>query len=293
MSRHRNRKPPPGTLDLLVEANRLLASAGIRDSQLEAELLLASALGTSRGDLYVPPGKDPTQAEAERFLDFVVQRMARAPIQYITGEAAFRHLAVLVGDAVLIPRPETEILVETALEFLGARNASTLLEPGCGSGAVAVSLAFECASAQIVATDIDQSAIRIARENAKRYGVRQRIGFLCGDLFAPVGRAARFDAIVCNPPYVQSCELASLDPEIRDYEPHLALDGGPDGLVFFRRIAAEAASLLEPGGRLLLEVGDGQSATVVELLQRSGRYTAIEVRDDLNGIARVVSGRRD
>ena len=293
MSRHRNRKPPPGTLDLLVEANRLLASAGIRDSQLEAELLLASALGTSRGDLYVPPGKDPTQAEAERFLDFVEQRMARAPIQYITGEAAFRHLDVLVGDAVLIPRPETEILVETALEFLGARNASTLLEPGCGSGAVAVSLAFECASAQIVATDIDQSAIRIARENAKRYGVRQRIGFLCGDLFAPVGRAARFDAIVCNPPYVQSCELASLDPEIRDYEPHLALDGGPDGLVFFRRIAAEAASLLEPGGRLLLEVGDGQSATVVELLQRSGRYTAIEVRDDLNGIARVVSGRRD
>ena len=280
------------TIDLLDEASKLFSSVGIRDSRLEAELLLSSALGTSRCDLYVRPGKDPTESEAEKFRDFVAQRMARAPIQYITGEAAFRHLDVLVDDSVLIPRPETEILVETAIEFLGARSESSLLEPGCGSGAVAVSLAFECASTRIVATDIDLSAIRIARENAKRYGVRQRIGFLCGDLFAPVGRAARFDAIVCNPPYVQSCELGALDPEVRDYEPHLALDGGTDGLAFFRRITAEAARFLVPGGRLLLEVGDGQAASVVGLLQHSGRYTAIEVREDLNGIARVVSGRR-
>ena len=257
--------------------------------QLEAEFLLAAALGISRSQFYLQQDRALTTAETARFHLFVEQRTSRIPIQYITGEASFRHLNLRVDPAVLIPRPETEILVDVALELGSHQGGFDVLELGCGSGAIALSLVFECASTRVVATDISIAAIRTARRNALIYDPGSRIRFVCGDLLAPLRGAACFDLVVSNPPYVPSRALAFLDPEVRDYEPRRALDGGGDGLAFYRRMAGDAVGLLAPGGHLLLEVGDGQADAVEGILRKSGNYVQVVAREDLNGISRVVS----
>ena len=279
----------PVVTSLVADARDQLAQAGVEVPLLEAELLLAAALGISRSELYLQPDRRLTTADTARFGLYLEKRRSRIPIQYIMGKAAFRHLNLYVDPAVLIPRPETEILVDVALELGSYRHGFHVLELGCGSGAISLSLVFESTATRVVATDISVAAIRTARRNALHYDPGSRIRFVCGDLLAPLRGAACFDLVVSNPPYVPSGALPFLDPEVRDYEPRQALDGGGDGLAFYRRMACDAVGLLASGGHLVVEVGDGQADSVVEILQQSGDYIQVAVRDDLNGISRVVS----
>ena len=277
-------------LDILENTSRFFASKGLENARLQAELLLAAVLGVKRLDLYLQFERPLHRSEVDRYREYVRQRLRRVPVQYITGVAAFRHLELAVTPAVLIPRPETEVLVEVALELLP--EGGRVLDLCCGSGAVALSLAHEAAAAQVAAADVSAAALAAAKANGLRCGLAERVEWHCGDLFAPLGSIAPFDLIAANPPYVRRRDLAQLAPEVRDYEPQLALDGGEDGLAYHRRIAQEAADFMRPGGYLLLEVGDGQSAAVADLLTRSERLTAVEVRPDLNQIPRVVVAQR-
>ncbi|MFH1569859.1 MAG: peptide chain release factor N(5)-glutamine methyltransferase [Gemmatimonadota bacterium] len=276
-------------LDLLGEASGYLASRGMEEPRLEAELLLAAALELRRLDLYLQFDRLLTPGEVAAFRDFVRQRLQGVPVQYVTGQAAFRLLDLEVTPQVLIPRPETEILVEEALAALAPLESPFVLDVGCGSGAIAISLAREHKGARVLATDLTPAALFLARANARRHGVDGRITFACLDLFTALRRAARFDAIVSNPPYVATPDLEGLAPEIRDHEPRQALDGGLDGLDFYRRIAVEAPALLRPGGRLLVEVGDGQAESVCALLDGTAGLGQVRVRQDLNHVPRVVT----
>ena len=276
-------------LDILENTSRFFAAKGLENARLQAELLLAAVLGVKRLDLYLQFERPLHTSEVDRYRESVRQRLQRVPVQYITGVAAFRQLELTVTPAVLIPRPETEVLVDVALELLPAGGRG--LDLCCGSGAVALSLAQEAAAAEVVATDVSAAALEVAKANAQRCGLAERVEWHCGDLFAPLRGTEPFDLVAANPPYVRRGDLAQLAPEVRDYEPHLALDGGEDGLAYYRRIAQETADFIRPGGYLLLEVGDGQSAAVEDLLARSARLTEVQIRPDLNQIPRVVVAR--
>ncbi len=281
-------------LEILEETSLFFASKGIENARLQAELLLADVLQVRRLDLYLQFERVLETIEVDAYREYVKKRLQRMPLQYITGEAAFRHLIFAVSSGVLIPRPETEILVAAALDYSTGLEAPRLLDLGCGAGAIAVSLAHEHNTARIVATDIAPQALATTRHNAGHNGVDQRLALVCGDLFEPLRRQPenrRFAAIVSNPPYVCSARMAYLEPEVRDYEPHLALDGGTDGLVYYRRIAVQAADFLEPAGLLLLEVGDTQADEVAGLLRDSGCFEVLEIRADLNDVPRVVVSR--
>ena len=276
-------------LDILENTSRFFASKGLENARLQAELLLAAVLGVKRLDLYLQFERPLHSSEVDRYREYVRQRLQRVPVQYITGVAAFRHLELTVTPAVLIPRPETEVLVDVALELLP--EGGRVLDLCCGSGAVALSLAQEAAAAAVVAADVSAAALEVAKANSQRCGLAGRVEWHCGDLFTPLRDTEPFDLVAANPPYVRSGDLAQLAPEVRDYEPHLALDGGEDGLAYYRRIAQEAADFIRPGGHLLLEVGEGQSAAVEGLLARSARLTEVQIRPDLNQIPRVVVAR--
>ncbi|MDA0336490.1 MAG: peptide chain release factor N(5)-glutamine methyltransferase [bacterium] len=278
-------------LDLLRQATEFLASKGLESSRLEAEWMLAAALGVRRIDLYLQFEKVLQSAEVASFRRLVRQRLTGRPLQYITGDAGFRLLDLQVDERVLVPRPETEILVEEALAFLGEQPAGEVLDVGCGSGAIAVSIARECQAARVLATDLSAPALAVARGNAERHGVQDRIRFLCADLLVPMGADARFAAIVSNPPYIASADIAALQPEVRDHEPHLALDGGVDGLDVIRRLVPLAAAHLLAAGRVFIEVGAGQSADVEALLCDAGfDSSTVSTRQDLAGIPRIVTG---
>ena len=264
-------------LDLLREATQFLSSKGLESSRLEAESMLAAALDVRRIDLYLQFDKVLTGIEVEGFRGLVRQRLTGRPLQYITGAAGFRLLDLQVDERVLVPRPETEILVEEALGFLGDRPAGEILDVGCGCGAIAVSVASECAAARVLATDVSRDALAVARGNAQRHGVGDRIRFLCADLLTPLAGGA----------------ISTLQPEVRDHEPHLALDGGADGLEVIRRLVPLAAQHLLPGGRLLIEVGAGQSGVVEDVLEEAGfDASTVYTRADLAGIPRVVTGAK-
>ena len=276
-------------LDILENTSRFFASKGLENARLQAELLLAAVLGVKRLDLYLQFERPLHSSEVDRYREYVRQRLQRVPVQYITGVAAFRHLELTVTPAVLIPRPETEVLVDVALELLP--EGGRVLDLCCGSGAVALSLAQEAAAVEVVAVDVSAAALEVAKANGQRCGLAERVEWHCGDLFTPLRDTEPFDLVAANPPYVRRGDLAELAPEVRDYEPHLALDGGEDGLVYYRRIAQEAADFIRPGGHLLLEIGEGQSAAVEGLLARSARLTEVQIRPDLNQIPRVVVAR--
>ena len=232
---------------------------------------------------------NPTDHETE-FRALVERRLAGEPIQYIFGETEFYGLPFLVTPDVLIPRPETEHLVEKALELAAQFIAPRIVDLGAGSGAIAVTLAHQLPHAQITAIDLSSAALAVARENAERNGVSSRIRFLCGNLLAPVAEE-RFEIVVSNPPYVPSGDRASLAVEVRDYEPALALFAGDDGLEVYRRLIPAAFAALIPGGFVALEIGFGQSPAIAELLAVSG-FERIEFVQDLQSIPRVACAQR-
>lgn len=279
-------------LPLLEETSRFFAARNLENPRLQAELLLADVLALRRLDLYLRFDQVLSLAQVDAYREHVRQRLRGRPLQYITGRAGFRNLNLAVDPAVLIPRPETEILVEVALEHLRGREAPQVLDVGCGSGAIALALAQECPGARVKATDLSPAALDRARANARELELAGRVQFCCADLLEPFRPAGQFHLIASNPPYVRRGDLEGLEPQVRDHEPHLALDGGEDGLDYHRRLVGLAGPFLAPEGLLVLEVGAGQADEVVALLEQQGDFAPACVRPDLAGIPRVVSAAR-
>jgi release factor glutamine methyltransferase len=263
-----------------------LAEAGVVDAGQEAAWLLAHVLGTSAGGLRLRSAEVLPAERMAAYTQFVERRAAREPVQYILGTEEFMGLVFRVTPAVLIPRLDTEVLVQAALARLGAGPVRAA-DIGTGSGAIAVALAALRPAAAVVAVDVSAEALAVAQENAARNGVADRVEFRQGDLLAPLG-SEPFDAILSNPPYIDEAEWAELMPEVHAWEPKGALTPGPDGLVFYRRLAAEAPSRLRPGGFLAVEVGYSQAGAVAGLFARAGLATAVYT--DTAGIDRVVVG---
>ena len=275
----------------LRTAGLRLRAAGISDGRREAEWLLAHALGCSRLDLYRSNRTAATDDQDRTFSALLERRIAREPLQYLLGTQEFWGFQFRVTPDVLIPRPETEQMIETALARFPSTDSPLLLLDLCtGSGCLGVALARLYPNARIVATDLSGAALEVARQNAAVHGVEKRIRFLQGDLFDPLRDTdlpGRVDAIVSNPPYVPTPDLAGLQPEVRLFEPRMALDGGRGGLDFYPRILAGARNILRPGGALFLEVGIHQADRVREAAEGAGwRWT--ETVRDLAGIPRMI-----
>jgi release factor glutamine methyltransferase len=271
-----------------------LEDKGVVCGRLDAEHLLASVLGLGRLDLYLQFDRPLVAAELDRYRPLLKRRARREPLQYILGRAAFRELDLEVDGRVLIPRPETEILLDEVLEWAKAHAGAQAraLDLGTGSGAIALSLVLEGPFESVVATDSSEAALEVARRNAEAAGLSERLDFRLGSFFDPVREAEVFDLVVSNPPYVAEGEAPSLEPEVRDWEPGDALFAGPDGLVALRAIVAGAGPRLRPGGLLALEVGLGQAGPVTAMLEATGQYVDLRVRRDLTGRERVVLSRR-
>jgi release factor glutamine methyltransferase len=275
-------------LSLVGKAADVLAERGIEQARLDAELLLAHVLGLRRLDLYLQHERPVDDAELSRFRAAIRRRLRREPVQYITGSAAFRRLELLVDRRVLIPRPETEVLVGAVLDWSRGRPAGSVLDIGTGSGAIALSLAQEGGFARIVATDASDDALEVARLNARRAALEATVEFRAGATWAPVADGERFDVIVSNPPYVAEPERASLAPEVVVWEPAGALFAGVDGLDVIEALVAGAGTRLAPGGLLALEVGAAQAETVAARIRAAGAFAEPRILEDLAGRPRVV-----
>lgn len=285
----------PTLRQAVIDGGRFLGAAGIENSRLDAELLLRHALGVAQAEFYLRLA-EPMPAQAEfQFRQLLGRRARREPLAYITGRKEFWSTDFVVTPEVLIPRPETELLVELALKRTGGMVNAPLkiVDIGTGSGAIAVCLAKELPQARITAVDISRAALQVARRNAERHGVADRIRFAQGDFLAPVAEEAEsFDLMIANPPYIRTEDLAQLAPEIRLWEPAAALDGGADGLDSYRRLARQCHRCLASGGDLLLEIGDGMAKAVGEILARAGCYESAALFRDYAGRDRVLATRK-
>jgi release factor glutamine methyltransferase len=268
--------------EALAEGAAALARAGCPSPEVDAEWLLAHVLGVRRSELYTAD-REPGAAEVERYRALVARRASREPLAYILGEWGFRRLTLLVDPRVLIPRPETESVVERCLDLLRDVEAPNVLDIGAGSGAIALAIADERPDARIVATDVSSEALEVAEENRRRADVDGRVRLVQGDLLA--GEQGPFDLVVSNPPYVAPHELDALDPELLN-EPREALVGDGD----HEAVARAAMDALRSGGALVLEVGDAQAPSVGDLLLTLG-YEDVAISKDLAGRDRVVDGR--
>lgn len=273
-------------LPLAGDAVQNLGGGATRSQRLDAEVLLMHVLGCDLVALIAHPERVLSPAESARYDALLRRRLAAEPIQYITGEQEFFGLAMKVTPDVLIPRPETEHLVEALLHRVNRKEALHIVDVGTGSGAIAVALAHALPSAAVTAVDLSQAALDVAGENARRHGVSHRVRLLQSDLLAGV-QGELFDAVVSNPPYIADAE--DLERQVRDYEPHRALYAGPTGLEIYRRLIPEAHLALKPGGWLLLEIGYQQRASLSNLLNRWENVTFV---DDLQGIPRVAIANR-
>lgn len=269
--------------DLLVAATEELERAGVPSPRVDAEWLLAHALGVSRTELYANGDQAPGDRERD-FRELVARRASREPLAYVLGEWGFRRLTLRVDPRVLIPRPETEAVVERCLDLLSGQVEPRVLDVGVGSGAIALAIADEHPGAKVVATDNSAGALAVAEENRALAGLESRVELVQGELFA--GLAGPFDLVVSNPPYVRPEELDSLEPEVARFEPREALVA--HGVT--EAIAEEALPRLVSGGALVLETGDGEAREVAALLERLG-YEEVRIGEDLAGRERVVDGR--
>lgn len=271
-------------------AGQKLKDSGAGTPALDAGVLLGHVTGRSRAGLYRDWERELPPEEEARFFMLITRREAGEPVAYLTGRKEFMELDFTVNNTVLIPRPETELLVETAIHLAG--NDYIIVDVGTGCGAIAVSLAVFLPHVVVYATDLSPDAIEAARLNAVLHGVERRVTFLHGDLLAPLaglGLAGRVDLIAANLPYIATHELSALSREVRLYEPVTALDGGADGLDLYRRLIPVAVDMLKPGGNLLMEIGSGQREAVIGLLSPSSWDTV--VLQDLAGLDRLVVAR--
>lgn len=268
-----------------------LQGKGIENGRLDAELLLARVLGVNRLDLYLQFDRPLHPPELDSFKALLKRRASREPLQYVLGSTAFRELEVSTDQRALIPRPETEVLVEEVLAWAeGAGTGLTGLDVGTGSGVIALSLLREGPFKKILGTDPSGDALTLARENALGLGYGEMLELREGTLFEPLREGEGFDVIVSNPPYVPEGERASLQPEVRDWEPGSALFAGPDGMDILLPLVRGAPAFLRDGGLLATEVGEGQGERVGGEMERTGLFAGISIRPDLSGRDRVVLG---
>jgi release factor glutamine methyltransferase len=282
-------------LRILQWAGGFLKQRGIESPRSAAEILLAHALGTDRVHLYMHHDQPLDKPELARFKALIQRRLQREPVAYIVGRKGFWSLDLDVTPAVLIPRPETERLVEAGLAWLACRAAgrtARILDLGTGSGAIVLALASEAGGHRFFASDVSPDAVAVARRNAAAAGVAERVLFFVGDWLRAVRPAPAFDLIVSNPPYVSTHEWAGLQPEIVRYEPRRALDGNADGLRCYRAIVGEAHRYLTPGGALILEIGCDQRQAVQGIAEQSAAYEAYDCLRDYGGHERVVTMRK-
>jgi len=273
-------------------AEKVLEKAGCLDPKLDAERLFQFQHNLDNTGLFLMKPKTLDQKETEQYFELVDIRTTGMPLQYITGTQEFMGLSFKVNENVLIPRQDTETLVEEALHYI--RDKDKILDLCCGSGAIGISLAHYCREAgkkvKVTGSDVSEKALAVARENAKALGVEKWITFAQGDLFLPFNKRfskQKFNLIVTNPPYIKSAVIPTLQREVKDHEPILALDGGVTGLDFYRRILAEAWHYLEKGGMLMMEIGHDQGADMEALFEGNARYTGFRLLPDLAGHDRV------
>ena len=281
-------------LEVIQKSTEFLARKGVESPRLQTELLLAHVLKLPRMKLYLNFERALTEVETDALRELVRRRSLREPLQHIVGTAAFAAWEMIVNRHVLVPRPETELLAEAGWQFLSTLNSqsSTALDFGTGSGCLAIALAVKCPTTHVTALDVSTDALAVARQNAERNGVAGRVKFVASDGFTALAIEQRFDLIISNPPYVPSAEIASLQHEVRDFDPRSALDGGADGLDFYRRLAVEAPDRLAAGGKLMVEFGDGQAATLERLFAEQ-MWIVEAVRADYSQLERILIVRRD
>jgi release factor glutamine methyltransferase len=280
--------------DVMFKSAQQLIEAGIDSGSLEATLLLGEATGFDRLSLITRTADVLSVEVAERFASLLARRLTREPLQYILGRTEFMGLEFKVNRSVLIPRSDTETLVESVLDLVEAQNSTgeglRAVDIGTGSGAIAVTLAKFLPAIQVEATDISQGALVTARDNALHHGVLEQITFREGDALAPL--EGKYDLIISNPPYIPTAEFEELMPEVRDFEPALALTPGEDGLKWYRHFALASSDYLNDGGYLVLEVGHDQGLEVVRLLESSGFWRSVEVQEDIARIQRVIIAQK-
>lgn len=275
------------TLSVLAWTKEYLSGKGIENARLEAEWLLCAATGLDRVGLYLQYDKPLSDEELAGYRAMVMRRARREPLQHILGTQEFYGLDFDVSSAVLVPRHDTEVLISESVSR--QPGASSILDIGTGSGCIAVALARQFPNASVTATDISEAALEMARHNADRHGVV--IEFLHGSLFDPLVER-RFDLIVSNPPYIPTADIEGLAPEVREYDPRGALDGGTDGLDIYRMLIPTAQEHLNCNGWLLLEVGSGQAADVMRIFNEAGGYAEPFTALDPGGIERVAGAQR-
>jgi release factor glutamine methyltransferase len=282
----RVRTPPRTVVELLGVATAYLDARGFETPRLDVELLLGHVLGMQRLELYLHHDRPLEQAEVDAFRELLRRRAAGEPVAYLLGSAGFRRLLLKVDARVLVPRPETEVLVELVLARLPA--GGSLLDVGTGSGAIALAVASERADARVTAVDVSDEALALARENRDALGLADRVELVRSDLYDGLADGARFDVVAANPPYIGDDD-PRLDPHVRDHEPHVAIFAGADGLDVIRRLVAGARARLVPGGVLAIEVAEGQASPVRALLAAAG-FANLVVERDLAAIERCVAG---
>lgn len=285
---------------LLQWTTDFLKQKGADSPRLDAEVLLAHALGRQRIMLYVAFGEEVPEEQRAKFRDLVKRRGAGVPVAYLLGEKEFFSLPFEVTPATLVPRPETEALVVEAAEAIAAmrrsgeiaeRTTPRVADVGTGTGCLAVTIAKQVEGAVVTATDISSDALAVAKRNAERHGVADRVTFLEGDLLSPTKDASPFDVVVSNPPYVSEAEYAALARDVREQEPRSALVGGPTGVETIARLVPQAFERLRPGGRVMIEIGPS-IADATRKLFGEDQWTDVAIKKDLAGLARIVMARK-
>jgi release factor glutamine methyltransferase len=268
-------------LEVIQKSADFLAKKGVDAPRLQTELLLAHVLQMPRMKLYLNFERQLSDPELDSLRKLVQRRGQREPLQHLVGTTSFCGLEIAVNRHVLIPRPETELLAEAGWQFLSTLNPqpSTALDFGTGSGCIAIAVATKCITGRLVALDVSPEALNAARQNAANNNVSDRIEFRQGDGFAALKAGEQFDLIISNPPYIASAEIETLQPEVRDHDPRGALDGGADGLDFYRRLAAKAARFLKPQGKIMLEFGEGQAGEIGAIFATHG-WSVEAIRED-------------
>jgi release factor glutamine methyltransferase len=277
-------------LEALNSAVNYLQHKEIKSARLNAELLLSHILSCKRLELYLTFERPLQRSEIQKFRNLLHRRSKFEPLQYIIGNVEFYGLEFEINPSVLIPRPETELLVESVIESYQKENKLAFLDIGTGCGNIAIALAKNLSSSKVVGLDITKESIEIAKRNAKLNQVENRVMFLTKNIFNSFDDSkSHFDAVVSNPPYISKKDFITLDPELRLYEPRIALTDEGDGLSFYKKISAISLVLLKPNGKLFFEIGAGQSAKVIQIL-RANKYQNIVVKKDFAGIDRIIIG---
>ena len=285
--------------NILKWAIKTLKGSEIESPEINGDTLLAYVLSCDRTRLYANPDNVIDDADIRKYKEVIYKRASHVPLQYITRKAEFMSLDFVVDERVLIPRPETEILVETVLDKVKGNdsldNSIIIMEIGTGSGNIAVSLAKNLNNAEIYTNDISQDALLVAETNVQIHDVADKIHLLHGDFFGVFNNSVEkkhVDFIVSNPPYVSESEWNNLEPEVKEHEPWQALVGGKDGLHYYRQIIKDAGDWLRPGGYLVIEIGEAQANAIMKLMQNEKHYGEIEIINDLQGKERIISARR-